>query len=42
MNPHRPVPPEHPDPWNGSAEWLPNKIGLSIGLLICDPHRKKK
>ena len=38
MNPHRPVPPEHPDPWNGSAEWLPNKIGL----LICDPHRKKK
>lgn len=42
MNPHRPVLPEHPDPWNGSAEWLPNKIGLSIGLLICDPHRKKK
>ena len=41
MNPHRPVPPEHPDPWNGSAEWLPNKIGLSIGLLICDPHRNK-
>ena len=22
------------DPWNGSAEWLPNKIGISIGYRI--------
>ena len=24
---------EH-DPWNGSAEWLPNKIGISVGYRI--------
>ena len=42
MEPNRPTPPPNPDPWNGSAEWLPNKIGVSIGLLICDPHRKKR
>ncbi len=41
MYPHRSNQPEIPDPWNGSAEWYPNKIGLSIGLLICDPHNKK-
>ena len=34
MYPHRPVPPATPDPFNGSAEWYPNKVGLSIGLLI--------
>ena len=32
MYPHRPVQPEHPDPFNGSSEWYPNKIGVSIGL----------
>lgn len=28
-----PIGHEH-DPWNGSAEWLPNKIGVSIGYRI--------
>ena len=28
-----PVGHEH-DPWNGSAEWLPNKIGVSIGYKL--------
>ncbi len=41
MTPHRSEQPEHPDPWNGSAEWLPNKIGLSIGIMINDPHKRK-
>ena len=31
MEPHRPVQPLHPDPFNGSSEWYPNKIGISIG-----------
>ncbi len=41
MNPHRPEwkEPEHPDPLNGSGEWLPNKIGLSIGFLLFDPNK---
>ena len=41
MHPHRPSwkEPEHPDPFNGSAEWLPNKIGLSIGYLIFKPKK---
>lgn len=37
MHPHRPVEPEKPDPFNGSAEWYPNKIGVSIGLMIFRP-----
>ena len=43
MYPHRPdwKEPEHPDPYNGSGEWLPNKFGLSIGVLIFDPHKQK-
>ena len=28
-----PIGHEH-DPWNGSAEWLPNKAGISIGYRI--------
>jgi len=28
-----PIGHEH-DPWNGSAEWLPNKIGISVGYRI--------
>ena len=32
---------EH-DPFNGSAEWLPTKIGLSIGYRIVDPRKNKK
>ena len=36
MYPHRPPhkQPASPDPLNASAEWLPTKIGLSIGLLL--------
>ncbi|MBQ2728047.1 MAG: DUF3575 domain-containing protein [Alistipes sp.] len=26
--------PKYPDPFNGSAEWLPSKIGFSIGYRI--------
>lgn len=42
MHPHRPVQPLHPDPFNGSSEWYPNKIGVSIGLRIYDPVLHKK
>ena len=36
MYPHRPPhkQPASPDPLNASAEWLPTKIGLSIGFLL--------
>lgn len=36
MYPHRPdyMQPTSPDPFNASAEWLPTKIGLSIGFLL--------
>ncbi len=37
MYPHRPVQPKHPDPFNGSSEWYPNKIGVSIGCRIFKP-----
>lgn len=30
---------KHPDPFNGSAEWMPNKGGISIGLIIFDPKK---
>ena len=40
MNPHRPVQPEHPDPFNGSSEWYPNKIGVSIGYRIFKPRER--
>lgn len=40
MTPHRTEQPQRPDPFNGSAEWLPNKIGLSFGMLIFDPHKR--
>jgi len=39
MNPHRPVQPKHPDPFNGSSEWYPNKIGVSIGYRIIKPRK---
>ena len=39
MYPHRPVQPEYPDPFNGSSEWYPNKIGVSIGYRIFQPKR---
>ena len=43
MEPHRPVQPLHPDPFNGSSEWYPNKIGVSLGIRIYDPelHRQR-
>lgn len=28
------------DPLNGSGEWLPNKIGVSLGILIFDPQKR--
>ena len=34
--------PKYPDPFNGSAEWLPSKIGVSIGYKIFDPSLKRK
>ena len=33
---------KYPDPYNGSAEWLPSKIGVSIGYKIFDPSLKGK
>ena len=39
MYPHRPVQPENPDPFNGSSEWYPNKLGVSIGYRIFMPKR---
>ncbi len=41
LYPHRPAwkEPPSPDPFNFSAEWLPNKIGLSIGYLIFKPKK---
>ncbi len=39
MYPHRPVQPKHPDPFNGSSEWYPNKIGVSIGCRIFKPKK---
>lgn len=41
MEPHRPVPPKYPDPFNGSSEWYPNKIGVSIGYRIISPKRMR-
>ena len=38
MYPHRPEQPEFPDPFNGSSEWYPNKIGISIGYRIFQPR----
>ncbi len=36
MHPHRPAwkEPASPDPFNISAQWLPNKAGISIGFLL--------
>ena len=40
LYPHRPVQLEKPDPFNGSHEWLPNKIGVSSGFMIFNPARR--
>jgi len=44
LYPHRPEwkEPPSPDPLNDSAEWMPNKIGLSIGYLIFRPKSGAK
>jgi len=39
LYPHRPVDPKYPDPFNGSSEWYPNKIGVSIGCRIFKPKK---
>lgn len=39
MHPHRPTEPKYADPFNGSSEWYPNKIGVSIGYRIISPKR---
>ena len=41
LYPHCPAwkEPASPDPFNYSAEWLPNKVGLSIGYLIFKPKK---
>lgn len=41
MYPHRPEDrqPSSPDPYNMSAQWIPTKVGVSIGLLINRPKQ---
>ena len=39
MNPTHQKETTHPDPFNGSAEWLPSKIGVSIGYRIFNPSK---
>lgn len=41
MYPHRPEnkQPTSPDPFNISAEWLPNKAGVSIGFILFDREK---
>ena len=41
MYPRHEKEPPYPDPFNGSAEWLPSKIGLSIGYMIFDPNKPR-
>ena len=42
MYPAHKIEPKYPDPFNGSAEWLPSKVGVSIGYKIFDPSLKGK
>ncbi|MBQ7855816.1 MAG: DUF3575 domain-containing protein [Alistipes sp.] len=42
MNPHGHEDYTHPDPFNGSAECVPAKIGVSIGYRIFDPSKHRK
>lgn len=39
---HHKPPMAEPDPFNGSDEWLPSKIGLAIGYMIFDPQRERR
>lgn len=43
MNPHRPEwkQPKYPDPFNASAEWFPNKIGIAIGYMLTNPNKRR-
>ena len=40
LYPHRPEMPAYPDPYNGSGEWYPNKIGVSVGIWLFDPVKR--
>lgn len=44
LYPHRPAwkEPASPDPFNGSSEWLPNKVGVSVGILLFDAHKRER
>ncbi len=41
MYPRHQKEPPYPDPFNGSAEWLPSKVGFAIGYMIFDPNKSK-
>lgn len=41
LTPHRDQQPDKPEPFNGSAEWLPTKAGISVGILIFDPAKHR-
>lgn len=41
MYPRHQKEPKFADPFNGSAEWLPSKIGVSIGYMIFNPAKAK-
>jgi hypothetical protein len=38
MYPSHAVEPTYPDPYNVSAQWLPTKVGVSIGFLLNRPE----
>lgn len=38
MYPSHTVEPKYPDPYNVSAQWLPTKVGVSIGFLLNRPE----
>lgn len=42
MNPHGHEHYKHPDPFNGSGEFIPAKIGVSIGYRIFKPKSPKE
>lgn len=42
MNPHGHEDYRYPDPFNGSSEFLPSKIGVSIGYCIFNPKNHKR
>ena len=42
MNPQGHEDYTHPDPFNGSSEFVPAKVGVSIGYKIFDPAKARK